>query len=92
MTKRWTLQEDIYLAKFFDIVGDQCGNDPGRAKGAATARVKRVKDYGAWEPLQAFLRAEYEHLRAYYVALGRNSDVEMLDMVHVAAPEEVECE
>lgn len=93
MSKRWEFTEDLFLAKFFDAVGDLCGtHDLGRPKGAAAARVKRLKAVGAWEPLQAFLRAEYEHLRAYYAAVGRKDMVEMLEMAHPAAADDGETE
>lgn len=61
MPKRWTLEEDIFLARFFDVVGDMTGtHDLGRPKGAATARVKALEVAGAWAILREWVDADAE--------------------------------
>jgi hypothetical protein len=53
MSKRWTFEEDLFLASYFEAVGDMCGwHDLGRPKGAATKRVAKLRETGAWEALK----------------------------------------
>ena len=53
MSKRWTLKEDRFLAAYFDGLGDYIGtHDLGRPKGAATKRVEKLKECGAWDILK----------------------------------------
>ncbi len=87
MSKRWTFSDDVFLAKHFDAVGDMCGtHDLGRAKGAATKRVKELKANGAWDDLQAHLQAQFDTLAAYYLKTRQMSALEGLCMTHVKAP------
>lgn len=84
---RWTWDDDLFLAAYFDAVGDMCGwHDLGKPEGAATKRVAKLKACGAWEALKAYIAANYTHKRAYFVALGRASDVAAIDEFHVGEP------
>lgn len=68
MSKQWTFENDLFLAAYFDAVGDYVGtHDLGRPKGAATARVKKLKACGAWDLLQNYLLIP----SAYRIALGK---------------------
>lgn len=88
MSKRWTWDEDLFLASYFDAVGDMCGwHDLGKPKGAATKRVAKLKECGAWDALKAYIAADYQHKRAYMVALGKSADVERIDEMHLGAPD-----
>lgn len=88
MSKRWTWDEDLFLASYFDAVGDMCGwHDLGKPKGAATKRVTKLKTCGAWDALKAHISADYQNKRAYMVALGKTSDVEMIDEMHLGNPD-----
>lgn len=70
MSKRWTMEEDLFLFAYFDAVGDYAGtHDLGRPAGAATKRVARLKETGAWPALAAREEAE----TAYRHALGMYS-------------------
>jgi hypothetical protein len=52
MSKRWTEKDDIFLHQYFDVVGDSgVARDLGKPTGAATKRVKFLKDCGAWDAL-----------------------------------------
>lgn len=67
MSKRWTMEEDLFLFAYFDALGDFIStHDLGRPKGAATKRVERLKATGAWTALAAREEAEI----AYRHALG----------------------
>lgn len=66
MSKRWTEREDKFLAAYFDAMGDYIGvHDLGRPKGAATKRVEKLKECGAWSALQMMSAAH----SAYNLAL-----------------------
>lgn len=85
---RWTFSDDLFLAKYFDAVGDMCGwHDLGKPRGAATKRVAKLKAKGAWLPLKRMLESDFEHTHAYLTALGKNADVEMLEMMHPGSPD-----
>lgn len=90
MSKRWTLDEDIILAKWFPGIGDHVGvHDLGRPEGAATKRVEKLKEAGAWEPLRKMLADEFKHLHAYHMALGNEREADFLEDMHPGAPERV---
>lgn len=85
---RWTFSDDLFLAKYFEAVGDMCGwHDLGKPKGAATKRVAKLKACGAWDALKGRLESEFLHTHAYLIALGKNADVEMLEMMHPGNPD-----
>jgi hypothetical protein len=87
MSKRWTFEEDLFLAKHFEAVGDRVGDhDLGRPKGSATKRVAALKEMGVWEVLHDHLQQEFDHLAVYMFKTGRRADLEMLCMTHVKAP------
>jgi hypothetical protein len=87
MTK-WTFEQDMFLASYYDAVGDQCGTlDLGKAKGAADRRVKRLKACGAWEALRDRIMADFETMDAYLDCLGKQGRREMLWMCHPASPD-----
>lgn len=63
--KRWTFSEDAFLHAYFDGVGDFIGeHDLGRPKGAATARVRRLRKCGAWAALDKYEEARTDYLKA----------------------------
>lgn len=67
MVKRWTADDDRFLAAYFEAVGDSIGqHDLGREKGAAAKRVKILRKTGAWDVLKLVEAAEL----AYIIALG----------------------
>lgn len=67
MSKRWSYDEDMFLAAYFDAIGDYIGvHDLGRPRGAATKRVQKLKETGAWDCLQLSIRCR----SAYNTALG----------------------
>lgn len=90
MSKRWTTEDDDFLVRYFDGVGDFIGvHDLGRPPGAATKRVKFLKNCGAWDAIVARHRADYTHLRAYLVAVGASGAVlNDIDLLHPGAPED----
>lgn len=62
MSRRWTMDEDLFLADYFDSIGDFVGeHDLGRPRGAATKRVRVLKESGAWDWLKMIRRAEREY-------------------------------
>lgn len=66
MAKRWTVKEDQFLVAFYDAMGPMIGpHDLGRSEAATEARVKHLKETGAWE---AFKTAEHHQYRAMYLA------------------------
>lgn len=66
MAKRWTFEDDLFLAAYFDTLGDYIGeHDLGRPKGSAAKRVEKLKASGAWDVLQMHIRTA----EAYRVAL-----------------------
>lgn len=70
MSKRWTRREDLFLHAHFPALGDFIGvHDLGRPAGAATKRVKHLKDTGAWDALDREKAAERDYRRC----LGRLS-------------------
>lgn len=72
MAKRWTIEEDEYLAMYFDVAGAFCMSmDLGRPEKQCTARVKKLIDCGAWVHLRAMIDATHKHRTAYLVAIGR---------------------
>ena len=74
MAKRWTLQEDQFLAAHFEAVGDWIGqHDLGRPAGAATKRVAALKASGAWDALQMSAAA----LLAYRIALDLPLEIDI---------------
>lgn len=88
MSARWTFSDDLFLAKYFEAVGDMCGwHDLGKPKGAATKRVAKLKATGAWDALKGRLESEFLYTHAYLIALGKNVDVEMLEMTHPGCPD-----
>lgn len=90
MAKRWTVDEDDFLVRHFEAVGDYIGvHDLGRPAGAATKRVKFLRQCGAWDVIKSRHSDDYKNLRAYMVAVGA-SDADLLDidMLHPGAPED----
>ena len=88
MSARWTFSDDLFLAKYFEAVGDMCGwHDLGKPRGAATKRVAKLKAKGAWLPLKRLLASDFLHTHAYLIALGKNVDAEMLEMTHPGCPD-----
>ena len=87
MGKRWTLEEDEMLVKYYEAIGDMVGtHDLNRPTGAATKRVKALKECGAWQALKLRYRADYFYLRAYMVAVKASEDaLEMFDNMHPGA-------
>lgn len=90
MSKRWTLEEDIILAKYYPGVGDHVGvHDLKRPEGAADKRVRELKETGAWSALRRMLSDEFRNLHAYYLALGDQRAADFLVDMHPGAPERV---
>lgn len=92
---RWTFEQDLFLASYFDAVGDLCGtNDLGKPKGAATRRVKKLKERNttgrsAWDVLKDYIKSDFR-LRDEYLSATVNVKVRELHwMVHPGAPEHV---
>lgn len=68
MAKRWTEEDDRFLVAYFETLGDYIGeHDLGRPKGAATKRVKVLRETGAWDVLKLIEAAE----AAYMIAIGQ---------------------
>ena len=90
MAKRWTVEDDDFLARYYDAMGDYIGeHDLGRPKGAAAKRVKFLKDCGAWDAIKARHRDDYKHLRAYMVAVGASgAALNDIDLLHPGAPDD----
>ena len=90
MSRRWTTEDDDFLARYYDAVGDMCGtHDLGRPKGAADKRVKFLKACGAWDAIKARHRDDYKNLRAYLVAVGASgAALNDIDLLHPGAPED----
>ena len=64
MSKRWTMEEDLFVHAYIGI-GDFIGpHDLGRPKGAATKRAKFLKESGAWDALDRLKQAEIDYRRA----------------------------
>lgn len=59
MRKHWTLDEDIFLVAFSELGPDFIATyDLGKGKGAGERRVKRLKELGIWEKLEAYVEAK----------------------------------
>lgn len=87
MSKPWTWDEDMFLASFFEAIGDaNASRDLSRPKGSPTKRVAKLKESGAWNALTDHIEADYEHKRAYYAALGNSVAVDDLDEFHIGSP------
>lgn len=75
MAKRWTFEDDTFLHAFYEGMGDWIGqHDLGRPKGAATRRVRHLKQTGAWDALTARQKATND----YYAALYPNAEYSIL--------------
>lgn len=72
MSRRWTFDEDRFLHAYFDAVGDIVGeHDLGRPRGAATARVRKLKANGAWGAL-----TDLQNARAHYFEIVGTSSID----------------
>lgn len=79
MSKRWSFEDDLFLAAHFDAVGDYIGqHDLGRPKGAATKRVQKLKESGAWD----VLRMHADTRLAYRVALDLPLEIDEQEYRH----------
>lgn len=88
MGKRWTWDDDLFLASYYDTLGDFVGyHDLGRPVGAADKRVLKLKACGAWAYLKAFIADDYRNKRGYLISLGQRRDVEVMDDMHLGAPD-----
>jgi hypothetical protein len=71
MSKRWTIDEDHYLAMYFDAVGAwNMEMDLGRTAKQCSARAKKLKNCGAWAHLRSLIENEHRFKTAYMVAIG----------------------
>jgi len=90
---RWTFEQDLFLASYFDAVGDLCGtHDLGKPKGAAARRVKKLKKRNttgrsAWDVLKDFIKEDFYRRDEYFAALLNVKDRELHWMVHPGAPD-----
>jgi hypothetical protein len=79
MSKRWSFEDDLFLVAYFDAVGDYIGqHDLGRPKGAATKRVQKLKESGAWD----VLKMHADTRLAYRVALDLPLEVDEQEYRH----------
>ena len=80
MSKRWTSEEDMFLAVYWDDIGDLIGtHDLGRPSGAAGKRVAFLKKCGAWQAMKSVLFYE----KAYRKALGIKTDGDIDDDIFI---------
>lgn len=90
MSKRWTIEEDEYLAMYFDVAGAfNMENDLGRPAKQCTARVRFLKNCGAWDHLRALIQATHDLRTKYLIAVGRPPQ-DILDERFAAAATGVE--
>jgi hypothetical protein len=87
MSKRWSIEDDEFIVRFFDEMGDYIGpHDLGRPKGAAAKRARHLKETGAWDALRRRMRSDFVCLRDYFEALGvRSQEREDLMVFHPGA-------
>lgn len=75
MSKRWSFEEDCFLAAYFDAIGDAIGErDLGRPKGAASKRVEKLKECGAWKVLQMHRATRLAYRVAFDLPLEVDED------------------
>jgi len=90
MSRRWTMEEDMFLADYFEALGDFVGeHDLGRPRGAATKRVKVLKDSGAWDWLKTIRRAEREYRYATGTQTPADTESRMMERMGAASAGEV---
>jgi hypothetical protein len=66
MSKRWTVEEDLFLVSFFESIGAWIGpHDLGRSEKSTIKRVQNLKEWGAWEE---YREADYHRKRALVLA------------------------
>lgn len=74
MGKQWSFKEDMFLAEYFDAIGDMAGqHDLGRPKGAATKRVKTLKKRGLWDGLLNLRRTQRVTRALHVLAFSKDS-------------------
>ena len=74
MSKRWTPADDDFLVGYYETLGPMIGpHDLGRSARATTARVKHLKDTGAWE---AYRASRYHNARAFLLAGHATTDLQ----------------
>jgi hypothetical protein len=62
MKNAWTIEEDIFIVRFYDAVGPFIGpHDLGRTEKAVTARAQKLKAKGGWELLRRAIEAQAEY-------------------------------
>lgn len=71
MSKPWTYDDDSFLVAYYGVVGDFAGtHDLEREPGAADARVKFLKETGAWQLIGKRERAlNRAHMKAFEAEL-----------------------
>lgn len=66
MAKRWTAKEDDFLVAYYGAIGSSIGpRDLNRSTASVNARVKKLKENGAWE---AYKTAYHHRTRALLLA------------------------
>lgn len=72
MAKRWKLEDDIFLAAYVDVGANYVANhDLGfQSKDAGVNRVKKLKELGLWDKINAYMKAKQDMHDAWTMALG----------------------
>jgi hypothetical protein len=85
---RWKFEDDVYLVSFFEAVGDRnvC-RDLKRKTGAAERRAKRLKETGAWQAVDDWIKADFTARADHLNALGSYRDLYFLCLTHIGAPD-----
>lgn len=79
MSKRWSFEDDLFLVAYFDAVGDYLARILSNAAfGAATKRVQKLKESGAWD----VLKMHADTRLAYRVALDLPLEVDEQEYRH----------
>lgn len=88
MSKRWTYENDVFLAAFYEVGANYiASHDLGfSGKNAGEKRVAKLKELGVWNFLTAFHLAGRELHEAHVRAFGPMWAVEMLDEVIIPEP------
>jgi len=80
MSKRWTLNDDQFLAAYHEVGADYvASHDLGHhGKNAGTKRIAKLKETGVWDKLIAHQRAAGELHCAHTLAFSKSDEAKYI--------------
>lgn len=75
MSKRWSLDDDIFLVDFSQLGPDFiASHDLSKGKGAGERRAKKLKELGIWEKIEAYVQAKDVLMNWHALAFSRSAE------------------